>query len=446
MATAVNTDTEDSGPVEPFTEQEPFLWKSHMYYNFAAGVGSGKTATGVIRDALNAEVWNPGYMGAIVAPTTQMIKNAIVPKMQEFGIYDRWEYYGPSAELPGFHTPQGSRVVVLSADNERHVERAAGLDLAWWHIDEARDVPERMYEILQQRLRVGNYRNGYTTSTPRKNHFEDWCFRDVPDESESYGMANIYNGDDRLTITGVTPDCNPYVPDDYEDRLMADLPDSIAAQEVKGEFVEVSGGVYSRDTFGFIDPADIKDGYPLNYVLGVDPAATADHQKAERRDSDYWAVTLAAVHRPGNEIFAVDQKRQRGMTLSEGAEWIAQIAKSAGASVLVESNQAQRWLGQELADYNLKVRQVQTTKNKEDKLIGMSIPLENDVVQFVNHETDSKLGYDPRWQPLIQEALAFPEGSHDDLMDSLNIILENTSIHHNSVLSADPYGRGEDDE
>jgi len=130
------------------------------------------------------------------------------------------------------------------------------------------------------------------------------------------------------------------------------------------------------------------------------------------------------------------------MSLKEGTEWVAEIASNVpDPNLYVESNQSQRWLAQELADYGLSVTQVQTGRNKEDKLTAMSIPLTNGVVKFVCHETDEQLGYDPRWSDLIDEALAFPEGSHDDLLDSLNIVLDNANISRTMSLSADMYGR-----
>jgi len=154
---------------------------------------------------------------------------------------------------------------------------------------------------------------------------------------------------------------------------------------------------------------------------------------------------LCAIHRVQNQIYAVDQRRNRGMSLKEGTEWVAEIASNVpDPNLYVESNQSQRWLAQELADYGLSVTQVQTGRNKEDKLTAMSIPLTNGVVKFVNHEIPEKREFDPRWSDLIDEALAFPEGSHDDLLDSLNIVLDNANISRTMSLSADMYGRDEE--
>jgi len=162
MATA----TQQESTVKPYKEQEPFLWDNHRYYGFISGVGAGKTAVGVMRTALNAEYWNRGSMGAIVAPSTRMIKNAIFPVLKDFGLWKKWDFSGFQAEEPGFSTPDGGRIVILSADNERTVERLANLNLSHWWLDEAKETPKRARDVLKERLRVGNYRNGYITTTP----------------------------------------------------------------------------------------------------------------------------------------------------------------------------------------------------------------------------------------------------------------------------------------
>jgi phage terminase large subunit-like protein len=438
--------------IKPFREQRRFCTDDKRYYGYISGVGAGKTYAGIIRTIRNLTEWNPGEMGAIVAPTRQMIVNVIIPEMRDLGLFDdpiNWEYKSAYSDEPGIHTPEGSRALILSADNQRTIERLRGLNLAWGWVDEESVVDPRAREILMQRLRAGEYRNMYITTTPKgRNHTYDFFVGDVDATQKQFGRATLYETPDRLAITGVPTDANPHTPDDYKAAMEKDMAEDIRAQEVEGQFVEIGSGIYSRETFTFIHADDIDDSYRLRYVVGVDPAVQADSARAERTDSDYWAATLCAIHRPQNRLFAVDTKRQRGMTLTEGAEWVAQIARTAGADILVEATQAQRWLAQELRDYNVGVTQVQTTREKEQKLIGMSIPLENNVVQFVNHDVDTTLGYDPRWQPLIQEALAFPEGSHDDLLDSLHIVLENANLNAGTVLGTDLYGRedGDDEE
>lgn len=427
--------------LEPFKEQEPFLWDDKRYLGYLSGVGAGKTAVGVMRDALNMEVWNPGHMGAIVAPTTQMIKNAILPLMREFGLMERWEYKSPQSEQPGIISPNGSRAVILSADDKRQVERLASLNLAWFHIDESRDVPERARQILIQRLRKGDYTNGYFTSTPRgHNHDYEFFVGTVDAEQYEYGDATIYEAEDRLAITGVPTDANPHLDRDDVRAIRDAHPSGVLEQEVEGLFVEIGSGVFKLDMLSFVSQDALNPEHSYQYVIGVDPATKADSQAARESDSDYWAATLLAVHQRHNKAFALDAIRERGLSLEAGVSWVQQIADSVqNPHIFVESNQAQRWLAQSLGETGLRVSQVNTSRNKEERLIDLSVPIERSDIVFVNRDVDPQLGYDPRWRDLVQELLAFPEGSHDDLADSLEIALNNANLSTGLILGSNPY-------
>jgi predicted phage terminase large subunit-like protein len=185
----------------------------------------------------------------------------------------------------------------------------------------------------------------------------------------------------------------------------------------------------------------MKESWNLNYQLGVDPAVQADTQQARSNDSDYWAISLIAVRPSSGQIYAIDQKRKRGMTLQEGIEWISDVASQVPSPDLyIESNQSQRWLQQELSNAGLSTTPVQSTRNKEDRLIDLSIPIENDRVVFVNHQRNSTSeNPDDRWSGLQDELLAFPDGTHDDLLDSLFLAVDNASTS-TQALTGDMYG------
>jgi len=134
-----------------------------------------------------------------------------------------------------------------------------------------------------------------------------------------------------------------------------------------------------------------------------------------------------------------DYQRRRGMSLQEGVQWVSQVASSAGdCSVVVEANQSQRWLSQELRKNGIGTQPVQSTRNKENRLIDLSVPLENDTIQFVDwsDESESPGQY---YDDLISELIAFPEG-HDDLIDALWLAVDNSNVAIGSnILSFDPY-------
>lgn len=245
MATSDAAADDDVAELRPFREQEPFLRADKKYYGYISGVGAGKTFAGILRTALNMHQWNPGEMGAIVAPTTTMIKDVIVPEMRNVGLLDHWEYKSAHTDEPGIHAPNGSRALILSADNRRTIERLRGLNLAWWWLDEGSSVEHRAYDILTQRLRVGNYRNGYITTTPKgMNYVYDIFVGDVDGELETCGDAEVYVADDRLAILRVPTHANPHTPEDYKQQMDTDHEGQFYKQEVLGEFVAFEGLVY----------------------------------------------------------------------------------------------------------------------------------------------------------------------------------------------------------
>jgi PBSX family phage terminase large subunit len=273
MATASDGDTPER--MKPFEEQAPFLWNTHKFYGYISGVGAGKTAAGIMRTALNANHWNPGDMGAIVAPTTTMVKDVIIPLMREMGLLDRWEYKSSHTEEPGLHTPEGGRILILSADNQRTIERLAGLNLAYWWVDEAARVPPRAIEILEQRLRIGEYRNGYVTTTPMGNdHIHDFFISD-DGETREWGAARLHDTGDRLSILNVPTFANPHTPEDFKAE-MQQKSGQLYDREVMGEFTDFEGLVYkwfNRDSH-VVDAEDIPDSTDRT-LYGLDWGGTA---------------------------------------------------------------------------------------------------------------------------------------------------------------------------
>jgi hypothetical protein len=98
-------------------------------------VGAGKTFAGIARLVRNMTQWNPGEMGAVIAPTRTMVVDVIVNEMRELNLFDKgFTYKSSHSEEPGIHGPNDSRALIISADNSRTVERLKGLNLAWWWI------------------------------------------------------------------------------------------------------------------------------------------------------------------------------------------------------------------------------------------------------------------------------------------------------------------------
>jgi len=237
-------------------------------------------------------------MGAIVAPTTTMIKDVIIPLMREWGLLDRWTYKSTHTEEPGLHTPEGGRILILSADNQRTIERLAGLNLAYWWIDEGARVPARAIEILEQRLRVGEYRNGYVTTTPMGyDHIYDFFIDETAGDTREYKSAKLHDTGDRLSILNVPTFANPHTPDDFKDEMEA-KDGQVFDREVMGEFTDFEGLVYKWfDRENRVGTDALPETWDRT-IYGVDWGGSAP-------------TAIVALRQSGDEWYVVDEFYER---------------------------------------------------------------------------------------------------------------------------------------
>jgi PBSX family phage terminase large subunit len=206
----------------------------HRFHNFTSGIGAGKTVAGVIRMLANVQAWNPGETGMIVTPTSLGLKNVILPELSKWGILSQWEYNGPQSAEPGLHAPNGTRVLLESADNDRKIERLRGPSVAWFWMDEAALIPEKAWRILVGRLRAGEYRNAWVTTTPKGRN---WIYDKFHPGSDDQ-LDSVNN------VLGVPSYANPHLALDYRKDILGEYAGQFRKQEVEGAFVKPEGLVY----------------------------------------------------------------------------------------------------------------------------------------------------------------------------------------------------------
>jgi predicted phage terminase large subunit-like protein len=435
--------------IKPFDAQRRFIdphERSKRYYGYISGVGAGKTFAGIVRTIHNMTEWNAGDMGAIIAPTRQMVVNVIIPEMRELGLFDGpdgWTYKSGASDKPGIHAPNGSRALILSADNRKTIERLRGLNLAWVWIDEKTAVPQRAQQIAMQRLRTGEYRNLYVTTTPKgKDDTYDFFVGNVETTQEALEHGTLYEAEDRLAVVGVPTDANPHTPTDYKEAMEQDLPDAVRAQEVQGEFVEIGSGILTRDMLSAAD-AEHLDTNELAFHVGVDLGIEPDAKRAEANDTDFFAAAIIGHHRRHGEAFVVDVARERGLSLSQGVEWLKEVISGVPSPrINIESVHAQQYFLTAAKDAGLPVHGVEQTHTKEDRLIQLSIPFENGDIRLINFDEPAEDGPEDRWQQFVQEWIAFPDGTHDDMLDAVEIALRGLSLGQTfGADGVDLYGR-----
>jgi len=233
----------------------------HRFHNFTSGVGAGKTVSGIMRMLANVQAWNPGETGMIVAPNSIALKNVILPELSKWGILDSWEYRGPQSAEPGLHAPNGTRVLLESANNDRKIERLRGPTLAWFWMDEAAIIPKKAWNILTGRLRTGNYRNAWITTTPRGFN---WVYDVFHPESDNQ-IKSVNN------VLGVPSYANPHLPIDYRRDILGEWEGHFRQQEVLGAFVQPEGLVhdwFDRDEH-IVSPDELPRSFD-KFIYGVD--------------------------------------------------------------------------------------------------------------------------------------------------------------------------------
>ncbi|MFW5900894.1 MAG: PBSX family phage terminase large subunit, partial [Halodesulfurarchaeum sp.] len=231
------------------------------YHNFTSGIGAGKTVSGVIRMLANVQAWNPGETGMVITPTSMGIKNVILPELSKWGILKEWTYRGPQSAEPGLHAPNGTRVLLESAENDRKIERLRGPSIAWFWMDEAALIPEKAWRILVGRLRAGEYRNAWITTTPKGRN---WIYDKFhPDSDDQLNDVN--------NVLGVPSYANPHLALDYRRDILGEYSGQFREQEVMGGFVKPEGLVhpwFDRDEH-VISSEELPNSYD-RFLYGAD--------------------------------------------------------------------------------------------------------------------------------------------------------------------------------
>ena len=158
-------------PFEPelFGHQEKFVRSKTRFTALIGGVRSGKTYAGAVK-GIERALFLP-TIGSAVAPTAAMARDVLVPQYAEL-LGERVEkWLSSNMEMT---LRNGSKILFRSADNP---DRLMGLTLDWFHLDEAAQLPKRVWEILVNRT-ISTGGHGFLTTTPRGRN---WVFDLVRD-------------------------------------------------------------------------------------------------------------------------------------------------------------------------------------------------------------------------------------------------------------------------
>jgi PBSX family phage terminase large subunit len=269
--------------------QEAFVRDRNQETAYIGGVSSGKTVAGLMRLARHIFEWNPGEQLAVVAPTVPMLRNVILPEMRRWGLLgqDGIEYRSSANRID---YPNGTRVILESANNARKIQRLEGLNLAAAWLDEVAQHEHRTYRVLGDRLRTGEYRNLFATGTPKGYNWVYDEFADIDvDERRAVADGQLIRNAHTTTIQNVSTRANQANPADFVASRERQHSGQSYQQEVEGAFVKFEGLVYP-----WFGDEHLVDSAPDEYdevIYGVDwghnnPAVIL----AIVREGEQWTV------------------------------------------------------------------------------------------------------------------------------------------------------------
>ncbi len=213
------------------------------YPAFIAGFGSGKTET-LIQSAIKDKLLAPRYNVACYAPTYDLLKLIIAPRLiealEELGIIHTYNKSDNTISCYKY-----GKFILRSLDNPA---RIVGYETFRAHVDEldtlrlqsAKDAWNKI--IARNRSKVEGVQNKVSAySTPEGFQFvyERWAKN--PNEDYKYITAPTYS--------------NPFLPEGYIEGLKATYPPQLIESYIEGKFVNLTtGSVYPNfDRFDNLD-------------------------------------------------------------------------------------------------------------------------------------------------------------------------------------------------
>ena len=198
-----------------------------------SGFGAGKTFAFVSK-AYDLAFKNQGHTGILLEPTAPLLYDILIPTFLEFLDEYSLPYRFVKAPQPVLTLIFGDKTTKILLRSAENWQRLIGVNAAFIGLDEfdtlKKEVALMAYKKLQGRLRAGNVRQMFSTTTPEGFNAAYELF-----EKQSIGR----------TIRARTTD-NPFLPDDFIDDLRKNYPANLLEAYINGNYVNLtSGSVYS---------------------------------------------------------------------------------------------------------------------------------------------------------------------------------------------------------
>jgi len=238
---------------------------------------------------------------------------------------------------------------------------------------------------------------------------------------------------------------NPFIPDSEVDKAKKTTPESIFRQEYLAD-PQAGGTLLTLDMLDY-DPYTViedKKASRLRWHVALDLGVTMDKKKARSNDSDYWSASIVAEDALKPKAWVVQILRRRGQTPAQAAEWLNTVMGQVPTNkCYVETVQAQSWFLNEVKDYGINAIPIDHDRPKEERITFLSGPFSNGLVKLIDWSDHPDRSFD--WSSFRTEWAGFPNGDHDDQLDSLEMALRHVDFGDSvGMFGADPHGDDDD--
>jgi phage terminase large subunit len=202
------TNHESPQKFQPTIVQHNFHVSSAKYKLIGGAMGGGKSKA-LCAEALSLSGKIPGNRGAIIRKHLTTLRRTTMVTFFETADSKLFKEYNKTEQKVTLRN--GSEILFLEADESKDplFEKLKSLELGWFAIDEASELPKKAFQILVSRLRWkparGNY-FGLLASNPEQCWIKE-DFIDSPKPDHAYFPA--------------LPKDNPFLPPEYISNLRA---------------------------------------------------------------------------------------------------------------------------------------------------------------------------------------------------------------------------------
>lgn len=222
---------------EPTPKQSDFILAPNKFSCFSGGFGNGKTTAGCLKGVLLSQApGNFGLVGRLTYPelrdTTQRTFFEVCPPE-----YYSPEYGGDWAKSENkVRFGNGSEIIFRHLDTVSEKELLS-LNLGWFFIDQAEEIGERVFLILQSRLRLNTVprRFGFIACNPEPGNWIWDRFAQPAQEDELHKDFHY--------VTATTRE-NPHLPPDYIPTLLQSYPDELIRRYIEGKWEVFEGQIF----------------------------------------------------------------------------------------------------------------------------------------------------------------------------------------------------------